>query len=46
MGIQAHVRSDGVAAGDFVHCCKGGQVGNKEKVKEEFDQAGFMPDME
>jgi hypothetical protein len=45
LNLQAHVCSDRVAVGDFVLRCEGGQIGNKEEVEEELDQAGFMPDM-
>lgn len=46
LNIQAYVRSDPVAVGYFVVRCEGGQIGNKEEVEEELDQACFMTDME
>jgi hypothetical protein len=46
LDLQAHIRGYRMAICDFVFRSEGGQIGNKEQIKEKLDQACFMADVE
>jgi hypothetical protein len=45
LDLQAHIRCYRVATCDFVFGGEGGQIGNKEQVKEQLYEACFMADV-